>query len=72
MKKLQKPYPTDSSLLIAQDLWQAHYRILLIILLKEFIKSNVNMDMIIKHVKSVELNKKTVSAALNKQKLKMT
>ena len=72
MKKLQKPYPTDASLLIAQDLWQAHSWILLIILLKEFIKSNVNMDMIIKHVKSVELNTKTVSAALNKQKLKMT
>ena len=43
-KKLQKIYHTDYNLLIARDLWQAHYRILLISLLKEFIKLNVNMD----------------------------
>ena len=47
-KKLQKPYPTDYNSLIAQDLLQAHYQILLIILLKEFIKLNPNMDMTIK------------------------
>ena len=34
-EKSQKPYLTDCNLLIAQDLWQAHYQILLIILLKE-------------------------------------
>ena len=33
-KKLQKPYLTDYNLLIAQDLWQAHYQTLLIVLLK--------------------------------------
>ena len=26
-KKLQKPYLTNQNLLIAQDLWQAHYQI---------------------------------------------
>ena len=40
-KKLQKLYLRDCSLLTTQDLWQAHYQILLIILLKEFIKLNV-------------------------------
>ena len=34
-------YPIDYNLLIAQDWWQAHYQILSIILLKEFIKLNV-------------------------------
>ena len=33
------------TLLIAQDLWQAHYQIFSIIFLKEFIKSNVNKNM---------------------------
>ena len=50
-KTLQKPYPMDYTLLIVQDLWQAHYEILLIIFLKEFIKLNVNMNIIIKNVK---------------------
>ena len=39
--KLQKLYLKDSCLLAAQDLWQAHYQILLIIILKEFKKSSV-------------------------------
>ena len=34
-KKLEKPYPTNVSLLIAQDLCQDHYQILIVILLKE-------------------------------------
>ena len=63
-KKLQKQYFTDYSLLTAQDLWEAHYQILLIILMKDFIKSNVNTDMIIKNVKSVELSIKIVSPVL--------
>ena len=33
-KKSQELHPTDYNLLIAQDLWQAHYQILYIILLK--------------------------------------
>ena len=40
-KKLQKLYLTDYNLLTTQDSWQAHFQILLIILLKEFIKLNV-------------------------------
>ena len=52
-KKLQKAYATDYNLLIVQDLWEAHYQILLIILLKEFIKLNANMDMTIKNEKLV-------------------
>ena len=54
--RLKKPYPTDYNLSIAQDLWQTHYLILPIILLKEFIKLNVNTDIIIKNVKIVKLN----------------
>ena len=50
-KKLQKIYLTYYNLLIAQDLWQAHYQILSIIFLKEFVESNDNSDMMIKIVK---------------------
>ena len=39
-----------------QDLWQARYQILLIIYLKESIELNVNLDMMIKNMKHVELN----------------
>ena len=44
-KRLQKQYSIDFSLLIGEGLWQANNQILLIILLKEFMKSNENMDM---------------------------
>ena len=71
-KKIQKPYLTDYHLLIAQDLWQAPYKILLIILLKEFIKLNVKMDIIIKNTKQVELNTKIATAFLNTQALKIS
>ena len=70
-KKLQKLYLTNYNLLIAQDLCQAHYQILLIILLGELVKLNVNMGIIIKNVKRVELNRKIVSAASNTQMLQM-
>ena len=50
-KKSQKLYLTDCNSLTAQDLWQAHYQILLIFLLKEFIKLNVNTDTMVKNVK---------------------
>ena len=69
--KLQKAYLRNCNLLIVQDLWQAHYQILLIILLKEFIKLNVNMDMIIKSVNCVELNTKTVGAVLSMKTLNL-
>ena len=55
-KKSQKIYLTFYSLLIEQDLWQAHYQSLFIIYLTNFIKLNVNQNMMIKDVKHVELN----------------
>ena len=69
--KSQKLHLADYNLLIAQHLWQTHYQILLIILLKEFIKLNVNRDMTVKHVKFVKLNTKIASAFSNTQTLKM-
>ena len=69
--KLQKIYPLDYNLLIVQDLWQAHYQISSIILLKKFIKFNVNTDVMIKNIKLTELNTKIVTAILNIQTLKM-
>ena len=68
-KKLQNPYLTNYNLLIVQDLWQAYYQIFLIILLKEFIKLNVHLDMIIKKVKRAEVHTKIVSIVSNKQTL---
>ena len=63
-KNLQKPYSTEYNLLIVQDLWQAYYQILLIILLKEFIKVNVNKDTVIKKCETCG-NTKTATAFLN-------
>ena len=63
-KKVQDPCPTNYNLLIAQDLWHTHYQILLIILLKELMKLNVNTDMLIKNAKLVELNTKIAIAIL--------
>ena len=61
-QKLQKIY---HNLFIAQDLWQAHYKILPVIFLKEFIKLNVNLDMKIENVKFVELNISITAVFLN-------
>ena len=63
-KKLQQIYLTYYSLLIVQDLWQAHYQILSIIFLKEFIELNVNSDTSIKNVTHVKLNISTVAVFL--------
>ena len=52
-EKLQKIYLPYYNLLIAQNLWQAHYQILSIISLKEFIELNVYSDMTIKNLKHV-------------------
>ena len=41
--------------MIEVDFWKAHYQILSIIFLKEFIKLNVNKDTMIKNVKLVEV-----------------
>ena len=70
-KKSQKLYLTDYNLLIAQDLWQVYYQILLIILLKEFIKLNVNTDTLIKNVKLAESNTKITKTVLNTKALKI-
>ena len=54
-----------------QDLLQAHYQILSIIFLKEFIKLNVKMDTMIKNLKIPELNTNIATIFLNTQALKM-
>ena len=69
--KMEKPYPTDYNLLMAHNLWHTLYQILLIILLKEFIKLNLDQDTIIKNVKLAKLNTKIATAFLNTQSLKM-
>ena len=50
----QELYLTYYNLLIAQDLWQAHYQVLSTVFLKEFIALNVNTDMMIRIVKLAE------------------
>ena len=71
MEKLQEKYLTYYNLLIAQNLWQAHYQILSIIFLKEFMELNANMDMMIKDLKLAELNVSIVTVFLNIQNLEM-
>ena len=70
-KKLQKIHLTYYNLLTAQDLWQAHYQILSIIFLKEFIELNVNLNMTIINAKLAELNICIVTVFLNTKILKM-
>ena len=69
--KLQKPYLRDYNFLKKQGLWQVHYQILQITLLKEFLKLNVNVNMVIKNAKRVKLNIKIMNAISNLQILKM-
>ena len=69
--KSQKLYLTDYNLLIVQDLWQAPYQVLLIILLKEFMKINVNSDIMITNLKLMKLNAKIATAFSNVQTLKL-
>ena len=71
-KKLQKPYFKNYNLLIVQDLWQTHYQTFMIIFLNVFMKLNVNIGMIIKIAKRIELCIKIVSVVLKTQTLKMT
>ena len=70
-KKLRKLYLTYYNLLIAQDLWQAHYQILSLIFLKELVKLNVNTDTMIKNVKPAESNINIATVFLNTQTLQM-
>ena len=69
--KLHKIYLTYYNLLIAQDLWRAHYQILSIIFLKESIELNVNKNMMIKNVKLAELNINIATVFLNIKTSKM-
>ena len=69
-KKSQKSDFRDYNLLNLQDL-QPNYQILLITLLKIFIKLNVNIGTKIKNVKVVELNPKFANLILKAQTLKM-
>ena len=57
--------------MIAQDLWQAHYQILSITFLKEFIELNVNTNMMIKNVRLAGLNISIATVFLNIQVLKV-
>ena len=67
MDKLQKMILTYYSLLIVQYLWQVHYKILSIILLKEFIELNVNSDTMIKKTKHVKVKASIATVFLNTQ-----
>ena len=65
-KKLgQSSYPTNYNLLIVWNLLQVYYQILLIILVKKFIKLNVNMNMIMKNVQNRETKTTITSTILN-------
>ena len=57
-KKLQKLYLTFYNLLIAQDLWQAHYQILSIIFLKQFIELNIKTGTVIKKCETCRIKYK--------------
>ena len=56
--EITKLYITDYNLLIMQYLWQAQYLTLLISLLKELMKLNINTSTTIKYVKLVEISNK--------------
>ena len=70
-KKSQKPYLTDYNILIVQDLWQALFQIVLVILLNELINLNVNMSMITKNVNFMKLDRNIATAFFNTQILKI-
>ena len=69
--KLQKyMYFTYYNLLIVHNLWQAHYQILSIILLKNS-QIKFKTDTMIENVKLLESNTSIASIFLNMQTLKM-
>ena len=51
--KMKEVLFTYYNLLIAEELWQAHYQILPIIFLREFVELNVHSDTMLKNVKHV-------------------
>ena len=68
--KSQEPCLTDHNLLIAQHFREAHHQTLLIILLKEFIKLNVNMDIAIKECEACGIEYKYCECFLEYTNLK--
>ena len=72
MRKTYKNYFYKLQFIDSTRFMEDHYQILLITLLKEFIKLNANMDMIIENAKHVELNTKLLSAVLNRKSLRMS
>ena len=62
-------YLTDNNSMTAQGLGQGHFQILLIISQKEFIKLNLNTDMMMGSVKCEELNTEIASVFLNTEAL---
>ena len=64
-------YPKYCILLIARDLWQAHYQILSIIFSEGFMKLNVNTDTMTKNVKLAGLNINAATVFLNTKTLNM-
>ena len=64
-KNIQNIYSTDCSVLIAQDLWQAHDQILSITFLKDFLNLHVNMETTITKVKLAKLNVNIAYVFLN-------
>ena len=69
LTKITKNISYILQFMIVQNLWQAHYQILLIIYLKEIIELNVNTDIMIKSVKLVDLNVSIATVFLNIQTL---
>ena len=64
-------YLTDNNSMTVQSLGQGHFQILLIISQKEFIKSNLNTDMMMGSVKCEELNTEIASVFFNTEALNM-
>ena len=69
--KPQKLYPTDYNLLVVQDLWETDQQIWLIILPKEFIKLNVNMDMIVKKSETCRIKHKDCQSCFQYRDIKI-
>ena len=68
--KLQKIYNLQIKLCDSTRIMESSLSNVVINLLKEFIKSNLNMDLIIKTVIFLELNTEITSVLLNFQTLK--
>ena len=70
-EKITKTISCRYNLLIVQSLSQAHYQVLVIIILKEFVKLNFNINAVMNNVKLAQLNTNIATAFFNTQTLKM-